>query len=325
MATSIPHQGGLTPSTSGQGQSGQAGQGSSSASGLVDKLAQNAEQTAAKAIDRVKESRGRAEQGLEKQHEKITSRIRGLGDALRSSSESLEDNEQVSALLNIASEQVDRVAQYVDTATPRSVARDIERFAREKPAWFFGGAFLAGLALGRFAKSSAESSDDGLRFSEGDLESTGRYPQARGGASATYASQTPYQRSTTGTQPGSSYSGYTTGGGASSSGPYTGSSSSSSSAGTSGGTTQRMGSSYPSGASSSGYTGGAGTSAAPSTTSPVSGSSGYSTGPSGGSYSGTSGSSNASNPSSTPSSSPGSSQSAPRSPNNGGTSGASKS
>jgi hypothetical protein len=89
----------------------------------------------------------------------------------------------------------------VDHATPRTIARDVHRFAQEKPAWFFGGAFLLGLAVGRFVKSSSErhhDDDDGLRFTAGEQGGYAPpgYPQAKGAARATYAQSSPYPAST---------------------------------------------------------------------------------------------------------------------------------
>jgi hypothetical protein len=40
------------------------------------------------------------------------------------------------------------------------LVRSLNNFARNQPAAFFGGAVLAGFALSRFLKSSAESSDE---------------------------------------------------------------------------------------------------------------------------------------------------------------------
>ena len=55
-----------------------------------------------------------------------------------------------------ASDRIDRTAQYLSTTEPQQIMRDAEAFARREPAVFFGGAFLLGLAVGRFLKSSQE-------------------------------------------------------------------------------------------------------------------------------------------------------------------------
>jgi hypothetical protein len=86
------------------------------------------------------------------------SRVRGVGTALRSAGEQLrEEDDVVAGYAEKASERIESIASYLDSAEPRELARDAEDLARTHPAWFFGGAFLVGLAAGRFLKASTES------------------------------------------------------------------------------------------------------------------------------------------------------------------------
>lgn len=193
-----------------------------SPSGLVDKLAQTADESAHKAIERVQETRERARSGIERQQAQLGERIREVSEALRGSGLKLKDNDAVASLLDGASERVDRLASYVDTASPRSVARDLHDFARDKPAWFFGGAFLAGLALGRFAKSSARAASEELsdaerlrasermRYPTGDSTSRAGMASSSAGAYATGRPGTDYSAGSTpsGQAPGSKPGGY---------------------------------------------------------------------------------------------------------------------
>ena len=48
---------------------------------------------------------------------------------------------------------------YVSSADLKTTVRDVENLARRQPALFFGGAFLLGLAAGRFLRSSAGRSE----------------------------------------------------------------------------------------------------------------------------------------------------------------------
>ena len=132
-----------------------------SAARMLDKAADSAEAGAKSAIEQVQGARDKVRSGVERKQVALGGQIRDVSDALRSSSRKLSDSESVSSLLNVASEQAEKLAAYVDTATPRSVASDLHQFARERPGWFFGGAFIAGLTLGRFAKSSASASSSG--------------------------------------------------------------------------------------------------------------------------------------------------------------------
>ena len=56
--------------------------------------------------------------------------------------------------------QVDQVAQYLRGADFRTIGRDIERLARERPAVVYGAAFAVGLLAARFFKSGTSEADD---------------------------------------------------------------------------------------------------------------------------------------------------------------------
>jgi len=66
------------------------------------------------------------------------------------------EDETIARYVTAASDRVESIASYVSTADPSRVLRDVQDLARDKPAWFFGGAFLLGLAAGRFLRSSQE-------------------------------------------------------------------------------------------------------------------------------------------------------------------------
>jgi hypothetical protein len=83
-------------------------------------------------------------------------------------SDSLRDEDPfTSELAERASRGVEGVAQYVSSTSAQSLIRDTEQLARRQPALFFGGAFLLGLAAGRFIKaSSPQSSFERPRYDE---------------------------------------------------------------------------------------------------------------------------------------------------------------
>jgi len=172
---------------------------------LADKAQQAAEQAKSSALERVRDAREMAEHGLEERRQQAAQRIRRFGNTLRSTRDLNPDDEFMAQLLDGATSRVERVADYVAEADFRQMTQDVEGFARNRPAWFFGGAFLAGLALGRFAKavtgSAAQSmsggteggfgrDEDSYELSTEDLE----YPSRVGSG---YPSQ-----SSTGSGPG---------------------------------------------------------------------------------------------------------------------------
>ncbi len=129
---------------------------------LPERTEEVAERARAAAIERVEQARDRTREEIDQGRQQLAERIRHLGSALRSASERLRDEDRaVAHYADLAGERVDRVASYVSSADLRSTVRDVERFAKRQPAVFFGGAFLLGLAAGRFLRSSQRDRNGG--------------------------------------------------------------------------------------------------------------------------------------------------------------------
>jgi ElaB/YqjD/DUF883 family membrane-anchored ribosome-binding protein len=127
-----------------------------SSSKLTDRIEKTAEQTTSAAIQRVRDAREQAASGLEHQRGQIADRIRRLGGVIRAGSETLStDDPYAQGLLSSSGDRIEQLADYVENLTPGQLADDVQTFARQRPALFFGGTFLLGLGLGRFVKSSA--------------------------------------------------------------------------------------------------------------------------------------------------------------------------
>lgn len=126
------------------------------------KLSERLDQTTSSAIQRVRDAREQATSNLEHQRAEVASRIRRLGGVLRAGSETLSTDDPYSQnLLTVAGERVEQIADYVENLSPSQLADDVQDFARRRPGLFFGGAFLLGLGLGRFAKSSTRAVSGG--------------------------------------------------------------------------------------------------------------------------------------------------------------------
>jgi ElaB/YqjD/DUF883 family membrane-anchored ribosome-binding protein len=126
---------------------------------IADRVEQTTQHAADAAVAQVREVRERAESGLAEQRSLVAERVRRLGGVLRTGSDQLtREDEFVQSLLDTASERVERVADYIDRASPSDVIEDLSTLARTQPGLFFGGAFVLGLAIGRFAKSSQRES-----------------------------------------------------------------------------------------------------------------------------------------------------------------------
>lgn len=101
--------------------------------------------------DRVEQVRNQADSAKEQTVERIR-RVAGelerMGDALRA------DDPVSAKIAERAGRSIDGLANYVSATDARAMLNDTERLARRSPAVFYGGAFLLGLAAGRFLKSS---------------------------------------------------------------------------------------------------------------------------------------------------------------------------
>ena len=77
-----------------------------------------------------------------------------LARALRLTSEQLQGTIAVPVVARAASE-AERAARFLEQNDAKQTLDAVERFAREKPLWFLGGALAVGVGAGRFLKSSA--------------------------------------------------------------------------------------------------------------------------------------------------------------------------
>lgn len=162
-----------TPRAGGNG-TGRAGE--TSRSGLPDRAHDASERLRETAIDKAGQARDRVREGFGEGRQQVVNRIRGVGSALRSTSNSLRSSDDVVArYMETASRRIESAADYVSTAEVADLVREAERFARRQPAIFFGGAFLLGLAVGRFVKSSrSESSESELDITRSRFGATPR-------------------------------------------------------------------------------------------------------------------------------------------------------
>ena len=126
------------------------------------------EQKATQTADRVAE---KAQSAFENTKGRITQQFTAMARAIESAAQKL-DQEQQSGLSKRVQPYVQKAEQasrYLQDKSPRDMKDDLDRFARERPAWFLGGAFVAGLMGARFLKSSERTmgSSGGIGGSSG--------------------------------------------------------------------------------------------------------------------------------------------------------------
>jgi F0F1-type ATP synthase membrane subunit b/b' len=124
---------------------------------LKQKTAEAAEQLKQKGSETLHELRHQAEDMATRQKDTLLEKLRHCSHASRKAAEALrEDNDPMMARYAEAlAGQIDRGADYFRTQDYRGILHDTEDFARRHPEVFFGGLFVAGLALARFLKASS--------------------------------------------------------------------------------------------------------------------------------------------------------------------------
>jgi hypothetical protein len=108
----------------------------------------------------------RARQGaftkLDAQRERAASGLGSMVGALRESSRQLEgQNATMASYVGDAASQLERFTGGIRERDLNQMVRDVEMFARERPAIFLGSAFALGLAMARFLKSSESGASGG--------------------------------------------------------------------------------------------------------------------------------------------------------------------
>lgn len=145
-----------------------AGEARAAAAGIGAEARQAAgtvREEAARALDEVKAEGGavveaaqsRAVGFAEEQKQAGAAQAEGLARAVhRAADELQETSPQLARTVHEAADAAEGFARALRDRSPGDLMGEIEGLARRQPAAFFGAAVLAGFALARFAKSSAE-------------------------------------------------------------------------------------------------------------------------------------------------------------------------
>jgi hypothetical protein len=159
---------GTTPQTGGASRQGGGGGQQGDVKG--EDVVQQTQEKAGQAVDQAQQMAGQVvDQAKQQATSQITSRkdqaVDSLGtvaQALRHTGDHLRQNDQ-GAIAQYADKAAERVEQFTGQLRGKDVqtiVRDVERYARQQPAAFLGGAFVLGLLGARFLKSTARREDD---------------------------------------------------------------------------------------------------------------------------------------------------------------------
>lgn len=142
---------------------------------VQEKAGQVGEQVRAQGTELANQAQGKVKSTLETQKQKGVGELSGLAEAVRQTSQNLREQhkESVAQYAERAAGQMDRMVQYFDSRDVGELLNEAEMFARRHPEAFLGGAFMLGLAAGRFLKSSRDRRMD-ESLSDGRQESLRR-------------------------------------------------------------------------------------------------------------------------------------------------------
>ncbi|MDO9706796.1 hypothetical protein [Paracraurococcus lichenis] len=184
----------------------QAATGASAAAGQVKQEAAGAVQDLkAEGAGLAEAAKDRAQGFVETQQRAGAEQAEGLARAVHGAADQLQQSSpQIAHYVHEAASAVDGLARNLRDSNPGQLLGRLETMARRQPVAFFGAAVLAGFALARFAKASAEgtqygsASHGGASFggaTSGASHGRGQEPAAIGGG-------TPVPHSTAGGAPG---------------------------------------------------------------------------------------------------------------------------
>jgi hypothetical protein len=120
----------------------------------VQRLAAEAREETARVAAQAREQAG---QLAARATEQTAQRLNSLATALRQAGQQLETDDAAGfgRYAGIAADQVEKASGYLEGKDLGQLVRDTQTFARRHPDLFLGGAFVAGVMLARFIKSSA--------------------------------------------------------------------------------------------------------------------------------------------------------------------------
>lgn len=157
----------------------------SGGTGTREQIRQVRDQVVDQAKSTLRDARDKAGSSLADGRRQAADQIGNIAGAFHRTGEQLrsDNQERIAGLADSFAGQVEQVAQYLRNADFRTIGRDVERLARERPAVVFGAAFAVGVLAARFLKSGSESNRDDAWNTDADYESirAGGEPAGLGG------------------------------------------------------------------------------------------------------------------------------------------------
>jgi len=231
---------GTTPQ-GGASRQGTGNTGSQQGGTAGQDVVQQTQEKAGQAVDQMKDQAGQvvdqakqqATSQLDSRKNQAVDSLDTVAHALRQTSQHLRESNQapIAQYADKAAERLEQFSTQMRGKDVQTMVRDVERYARQQPAIFLGGAFALGLLGARFLKSTAQREDDesggdyrydrAAMYNRGYGTRTPRYDNYRQNYSGSYRGQ--YDRgAATGRYGGQYAGGAATGGYGGTTSGYTG-------------------------------------------------------------------------------------------------------
>jgi hypothetical protein len=177
-------QGGLKNETKTETAVDKAQEVAGAAQQKVSETAAAAKDQAARTATRVGEQ---AKNTVDARMSDVAQELGSMADVVRQTTHDVGgDNQTIARYGDQIAEQIEGVSSYLDQHSIDDVLNDIQNFARRQPAVFLGGAFMLGIMVGRFLRSSESRL---YRYDQGGYD----YGQSGPGYSATGQTGGSYQ------------------------------------------------------------------------------------------------------------------------------------
>jgi hypothetical protein len=118
----------------------------------VSETAAAAKEQAARTATRVGEQ---AKNTVDARMSDVAQELGSVADAVRQTTQEVGgENQTIAHYGDRIAQQIEGVSSYLDEHSIDDVLNDVQNFARRQPAVFLGGAFMLGIMVGRFLRSS---------------------------------------------------------------------------------------------------------------------------------------------------------------------------
>jgi ElaB/YqjD/DUF883 family membrane-anchored ribosome-binding protein len=142
-----------------------AGQARRVAEGIRGQARAAVDDLKGQARDLAEDAKARARATADRQKDSVAEQVSSLASALRTAADDLNRREQGlgAGVFEQVAQSLEQVSEALRRRDLSEVVESVEEFARRQPVAFIGGTVAAGLALGRFMKSSGTRREDRWR------------------------------------------------------------------------------------------------------------------------------------------------------------------